>query len=89
MSVEQSIRHKLTQELAPQALVIQNISHEHDGHASSPGTGESHFVVSVVSDRFQGMPKVARFRMVYKILEQEVGGPVHALSLDLKSPLEV
>lgn len=88
MSVEQLMRDKLTRELSPKTLVIDNVSHEHEGHASSPGTGESHFNVHIVSEAFQGVPKVARFRQVYKILEAEVAGPVHALSLDLKAPSE-
>lgn len=34
------------------------------------------------------MPKVARFRLVHKILKDEMAGPVHALSLELKTPSE-
>jgi BolA protein len=88
MNVEESMREKLSDELAPKKLQIENVSHHHAGHASSPGTGQSHFNVTVVSDAFRGMPKVARFRLVHKILEQELAGPVHALSLELKTPEE-
>ena len=88
MSVEASIRAKLTEHLAPDKLVIVNESHKHSGHAGSPGTGESHFNVQVVSQAFLGLHKVARFRKVHKILKQELDGPVHALSLDLKTPDE-
>ena len=89
MTVEQTMREKLTETLSPQSLVIENVSHQHAGHAGSPGTGESHFNVAVVSEAFAGMMKVARFRKVHKILAAEMDGPVHALSLDLKSPDEV
>ncbi len=88
MSVEESIREKLSDELKPSKLGIENVSHHHAGHAGSPGTGESHFNVFVVSEAFQGLPKVARFRLVHKILKAEMDGPVHALSLDLKTPGE-
>jgi BolA protein len=87
-NVEESIREKLTDELSPKKLMIENVSHHHAGHAGSPGTGESHFNVTVVSEVFQGMPKVARFRLVHKILKAEMDGPVHALSLELKAPAE-
>ena len=80
---------KLQEELKPVKLVIDNVSHQHAGHAGSPGTGESHFDVSIVSAEFSGMMKVARFRRVHKILKTEMDGPVHALSLDLKAPDEV
>jgi len=89
MTVEQSIREKLTKEFEPEDLVIENESHKHAGHAGSPGTGESHFNVALVSQTFAGMPRVARYRAVHKVLKDELDGPVHALSLDLKTPDEV
>ncbi len=87
-NVEESIREKLTEELCPKKLMIENVSHHHAGHAGSPGTGESHFNVTVISETFKDMPKVARFRLVHKILKAEMDGPVHALSLELKAPGE-
>lgn len=89
MSVEVTMREKLERELTPLTLEIQNDSDKHAGHAGSPGTGESHFHVSLVSESFEGLNKVARFRMVHKILKSEMDGPVHALSLDLKTPNEI
>lgn len=88
MTVEESIREKLSTELEPTKLEVENVSHHHSGHAGSPGTGESHFDVLVVSAAFEGMAKVARFRKVHQILKIEMDGPVHALSLDLKTPDE-
>lgn len=88
MSVQDVMQKKLTEELQPDRLVIENVSHQHAGHAGSPGTGESHFNVLVVSQAFLGLHKVARFRKVHKILKEEMDGPVHALSLDLKTPDE-
>ena len=87
-SVEESIRQKLTDNLSPTFLQIDNVSHQHAGHAGSPGTGESHFNVTVVSQSFLGLHKVARFRKVHKLLKEEMDGPVHALSLELKTPDE-
>lgn len=87
-NVEENMREKLNDELKPSKLWVENVSHHHAGHAGSPGTGESHFNVTVVSEAFQGMPKVARFRWVHKLLKAEMEGPVHALSLELKAPGE-
>lgn len=89
MTVEQTMRAKLTQEFEPATLEIENVSHQHAGHAGSPGTGESHFNVTMISDAFRGMSKVARFRAVHKALKEEMDGPVHALSLDLRAPDEI
>ena len=88
MSVEQSIRDKLTDAFAPAALDVVNESHHHAGHAGSPGTGESHFAVTVVSDAFDGKSRVERHRMINAVLADELSGKVHALAITALSPGE-
>lgn len=88
MNMTQVITDKLTEHLQPSQLVVENVSHHHAGHASSPGTGQSHFQVAVTSEAFRGLPKVARFRLVHRILQEEMAGPIHALSMELKAPGE-
>ena len=63
MRMENSIREKLAQAFAPAKLQVVNDSHHHAGHASSPGTGESHFSVMVVSEAFAGKSRLERHRM--------------------------
>ena len=76
MSVEATIREKLTQAFAPTRLDVINESHLHAGHRSSPGTGDSHFRVLIVSAAFAGTSRVARHRAVNKLLDAEyIGGP--------------
>lgn len=87
-TVEEQIREKLQSALEPLSLDVENESHLHAGHAGSPGTGSSHFRVSVVSDRFDGLNRVARQRLVYDILKDEMAGPVHALALQTRTPGE-
>jgi BolA protein len=86
MSVEDQIRDKLTKAFAPVALEVVNDSHRHAGHASSPGTGESHFTVKVVSRAFAGKSRVERHRMVNAALAEELAGKVHALAIDARAP---
>ena len=50
--------------------------------------GESHFHVTAVSQRFAGLNRVARQRLVYGALADELAGPIHALSLTLRAPDE-
>ncbi|GBG47168.1 hypothetical protein CBR_g86666, partial [Chara braunii] len=45
--------------------------------------------VEAVSPIFQGMPPVARHRLVYSTLTEELQSGVHALSLVLKTPSEL
>jgi BolA protein len=86
MSVAERIRTKLTEALAPTALDVIDESHKHKGHRGARPEGETHFHVAVTSDTFAGMMRVARQRLVYKILAEELAGPVHALSLETVAP---
>jgi BolA protein len=88
MSVEAAIREKLVAAFAPTRLEVINESHLHAGHASSPGTGESHFRVLIVSAEFAGKSRVERHRSVNAALAAELAGKVHALALKTYAPGE-
>jgi BolA protein len=89
MSVEASMREKLVQALQPTRLDVVNESHLHAGHRNSPGTGESHFRVLVVSPAFVGRTRVDRHRMINETLAAELKGKVHALAIKAYAPGEV
>jgi stress-induced morphogen len=89
MSVEQRIKEKLTKAFAPQALEVVNDSQRHAGHAGSPGTGESHFSVKVVSAAFAGKSRLERHRMVNDVLAEELAGKIHALAVSALTPEEL
>ena len=89
MSMEARIRDKLTAALAPERLEILNESAQHAGHHGSPGSGESHFRVLIVSARFAGKSRIERHRVVNQTLADELAGGVHALSVSAFAPGEV
>lgn len=88
MSVESTIREKLTRVLQPVRLEIVNESHLHAGHHSSPGTGESHFRVLVVAVGFAGKSRLERHRIVNATLADELKGKIHALAIKAYAPGE-
>ncbi len=88
VSVETDIRTRLMIALEPIRLDVINESHLHAGHRNSPGTGESHFRVLVVSPKFAGLSRVARHRLVNDSLGGLVGAKVHALALNAFAPGE-
>jgi BolA protein len=88
MGVEAVMREKLMVGLDPTRLDIVNESELHAGHRGSPGTGESHFRVLVVSAKFAGQSRVERHRMVNALLTDEVGKRVHAFALTALTPDE-
>lgn len=92
MSVADSIRRKLTAAFAPADLLVEDESARHAGHAGATrddgSRGETHFHVRIVSAAFDGLGRVERQRRIYAVLAEELGGPVHALSLVTLSPAE-
>ena len=62
--VATEIETRLQNALAPQQLAVIDDSEKHRGHAGHDGSGESHFTVDIVSDRFTGQSRVARQRIV-------------------------
>ena len=88
MSVADTIRRKLTERLAPTRLEVVDQSHLHIGHEGARPGGETHFAVTIASPSFIGQSRVARQRLVYDILADELATRVHALSLTTLAPGE-
>ncbi|XP_002732777.1 DNA-binding transcriptional regulator BolA-like [Saccoglossus kowalevskii] len=80
--VATSIKNKLSEAFQPVHLQVINESHMH----SVPKGSESHFKVVVISDKFDKQTLIKRHRMVNESLEEELKGPVHALSIQAKTP---
>jgi stress-induced morphogen len=43
--------------------------------------GGDHFRATVTAEAFVGLSRIEQHRMVYEIFGEEIGGPIHALSL--------
>ena len=82
------IQDKLTAAFQPTRLEIVDDSSRHAGHAGAREGGESHFNVTIEAQAFAGAARVARQRMVYQALAEELAGPVHALSVKALAPGE-
>lgn len=87
-AIAEAIRDKLTEAFQPTRLEIEDDSARHHGHAGAREGGESHFNVLIEADAFAGKAKVARQRLVYQALCEELAGPVHALSVRAIAPGE-
>ena len=80
------LRVVLEQALSPATLEVQDDSHLHAGHA---GAREGrHFSVRVTSERFNGLSRVARHRLVYDSLRSLIPRGIHALAIDARAPDE-
>ena len=89
MTVQDTLRAKLTAALKPTRLEIVDESHLHAGHAGARPQGETHFRIEIVSAAFAGQSRVARQRLVYGIVAEELRTRVHALALSTRTPQEL
>ena len=83
MIITSNIKTKVQSAFTPLHVELVNESHMHAGPAT-----ESHFKLVLVSDVFTGLSAVKRHQAVYKVLQDELAGPVHALALHLYAPAE-
>lgn len=82
------IEQRLREALAPRQLEVTDDSHRHAGHAGARPEGETHFRVTVVSERFTGLSRVERQRLVNELLRAEFDAGLHALQLSTRTPAE-
>ena len=82
----QDIDAALAAALQPTLLEEQDDSHLHAGHA---GAREGrHFSVRVVSQRFNGLSRLARHRLVYDAVASLIPRGIHAMAIDARAPGE-
>ncbi len=88
MSMVHIIQEKLTLSLTPKVIEVKDESHLHVGHAGARPEGESHFHLLIVSDKFVGLSRVARQRLVNTVLKEEMVQQIHALAMKTLTPEE-
>lgn len=83
---------KALEPLQSTQLMLIDESHKHAGHIEHHGdavhAGETHFLLLVVSEKFQGVSRIDRQRMVNALLDIEFKNGLHALQMKLHSPNE-
>ena len=89
MTYAERIESKVRAGLAPTIFELTDESHQHAGHAGANPSGETHFRLRVVSERFWGLGLVERHRLVYGLLSEEMRERVHALTLQTLTPDEL
>jgi BolA protein len=80
------IEAELRTALQPQTLEVQDDSHLHAGHAGA--LEGRHFTVRLTSERFNGLSRVSRHRLIYDALRQLIPRGIHALAIEARAPGE-
>ena len=73
--------------LEPLALKLEDESHRHAGHAGARAGG-GHYRLRIVSQKFSGISRVARHRLVYEALGDLMQTRIHALAIEALAPDE-
>lgn len=82
MNREKLITQKLGV-LKPQYLKVINDSHIHNGHESSPGSGDSHFTVEIIAHSISDKSLIEQHKIINNLLKEEFSNGLHALSIKI------
>ena len=85
MATADTIAQKLKDALSPQYIEVEDVSHQHAGHAGWRDGGGTHFTVTIKAASFAGKSRVQQHRLVNSILADELACDIHALELYLSS----
>jgi BolA protein len=82
------IRTRLLATFTPLDCQLTDESHLHAGHAGA-ASGAGHYRLQLVSDRFEGLNRISRHRLVYDCLRDMMHTDIHALAIIALAPSEV
>jgi BolA protein len=82
-----TIEQKLRAAFSPSHLLVKDQSHLHAGHEGARD-GKGHFDVTIVSESFAGLNRIARHRLVYDALGRFMDTDIHALRITAITPAE-
>ena len=74
------IERRLRNALSIDSIEIVDESHLHVGHPGAD-SGGGHFHVTIVAENFDGLPTLARHRLIYDALGDAMQTEIHALSI--------
>ena len=75
MPSAEELQHRIAQALPGSEVRVEDLT-----------GGGDHFRAEVVSDRFEGLSRIQQHKLIYDVFGDEVGGPIHALSIKTSTP---
>jgi BolA family transcriptional regulator, general stress-responsive regulator len=82
------IRARLVATFDPLDCQLVDESHLHAGHAGA-ASGGGHYRLRIVSERFTGVNRIGRHRLVYDCLGDMMSSEIHALNIFAIAPSEI
>ncbi len=85
MATAETITQKLVAAFQPTEIDVQDVSHQHAGHAGWREGGGTHFDITMRAAAFAGKSRVQTHRMVNTVLAEDLASTVHAVQLHLSA----
>ena len=86
--IEFLIEEKIKKNFPNSNFLIENISTKHKKHKQNITGEETHFIISVESNKFSKLSKLGRQKYFINILGNEIINKVHSISFKLTAPNE-
>lgn len=86
MTKIEEIRSILEQKFKPVSMEVVDESHLHAGHMEAEEGTSTHFRVTIVSEKFEGLLPIKQHKLIYTALEQQFNEGLHALALTTIKP---
>ncbi|WP_395012207.1 BolA family protein [Undibacterium sp.] len=83
----QRILERLEAYLSPLSCQLSDDSAAHKGHAGA-ASGAGHYSVTIISEKFEGLNRISRHRLVYDAVGDLMHTEIHALVIQALSPSE-
>ncbi len=81
------IEERLNTYFSPAKCTLQDDSEAHRGHAGA-ASGAGHYSVTIISEKFEGLNRISRHRLVYDAVGDLMHTEIHALVIKALSPRE-
>ena len=86
--IELLIEKKIKKNFPNSNFLIENISTKHKKHKQNITGEETHFIISIESNKFSKLSKLGRQKYFINILGNEIINKVHSISFKLTSQNE-
>ncbi len=81
----EALEARLREALEATHVEVVDESHLHAGHAGAKDGG-GHYRALIVSEKFEGLNRVKAQKLVYGVVDDWMGGEIHALSMKTLTP---
>ena len=88
MKRKNNIESLILKKYEPNFFTVIDVSEQHKGHQNFEEGVESHFEITIVSEKFTNLSRIERHRMLNRTLKEEFLSDLHSVVLKIYTPEE-